>query len=64
MVGLFSYVGAATQDWVSGLLIESGKTIENGVTSYNFDSAFYFWIAAAILSLIMAMTVFNVKSQA
>lgn len=64
VVGLFSYIGAATQDWVSGLLINMGKTVENGVASYNFNYAFYFWIGAAVLSLAMAMTFWDVKSKA
>lgn len=64
VVGLFSYVGAATQDWVSGMLIESGKTIVDGQTIYNFDYAFYFWIAAGFLSLIFATSVWNVQAKA
>jgi len=64
VVGLFSYMGAATQEWVSGLLIEMGKTVEHGVTSYDFSYAFYFWIAAAVLSLVAALSVWNVKSKA
>ncbi len=64
VVGLFSYVGAATQDWVSGMLIDSGKSVVNGTTTYNFDYAFYFWISAACLSLIFAISVWNVKSKA
>ena len=64
VVGLFSYVGAATQDWVSGLLINMGKTVVDGKATYNFDYAFYFWISAAVLSLIAALTVWDVKSKA
>jgi OPA family sugar phosphate sensor protein UhpC-like MFS transporter len=63
IIGLFSYIGAATQDWISGLLISSGKTIIDGKAIYNFDYAFYFWIGASILSLILATTVWNVKPK-
>jgi OPA family sugar phosphate sensor protein UhpC-like MFS transporter len=63
VIGLFSYMGAATQDWISGLLISSGKTIVDGEAVYNFDYAFYFWIGASILSLILAITVWNVKAH-
>jgi OPA family sugar phosphate sensor protein UhpC-like MFS transporter len=56
-------MGAATQDWISGLLISSGKTIVDGKAVYNFDNAFYFWIGASILSLILAITVWNVKAH-
>ncbi len=63
VIGLFSYFGAATQDWISGYLISSGKTMVDGKAIYNFDQAFYFWIGASILSLILAATVWNVKPR-
>lgn len=63
VIGLFSYIGAATQDWISGYLIEAGKTVIDGKAFYNFDRAFYFWIGASILSLFLALTVWNVKAQ-
>jgi OPA family sugar phosphate sensor protein UhpC-like MFS transporter len=61
IIGLFSYMGAATQDWISGNLIEAGKTVVNGQETYNFDQAFIFWIGASILSMILAATVWNAK---
>ena len=63
IIGLFSYMGAATQDWISGYLISAGETVVDGKTLYNFDMAFYFWIAASVLSLILALTVWNVKAK-
>jgi OPA family sugar phosphate sensor protein UhpC-like MFS transporter len=63
VIGLFSYIGAATQDWISGFLIDSGKTIIDGVDTYNFDRAFHFWIGASIISMILALTVWNVKPR-
>lgn len=63
IIGLFSYFGAATQDWISGYLIDSSKTIIDGKETYNFDNAFYFWIGAAILSMILACTVWNIKPR-
>ncbi len=63
VIGLFSYLGAATQDWISGLLISTGQTIIDGKTVYNFDYAFYFWIGASVLSMILAITVWNVKAH-
>lgn len=61
IIGLFSYLGAASQDWISGVLIEQSKTIENGVTSYQFDNAFFFWIGASVLSLLLALFAWNKK---
>ena len=63
VIGLFSYLGAASQDWISGYLINGSETIIDGKAAYNFDSVFYFWIGAAILSLILALTVWNVKPK-
>lgn len=63
VIGLFSYIGAASQDWISGYLIESGKTVVDGVDKYNFDKAFYFWIGASIISMLLALTVWNVKPR-
>lgn len=63
VVGFFSYIGAATQDWVSGMLIEAGKAEVGGQAVYNFDYAFGFWIAAAVVSALLALTVWNAKPQ-
>ena len=57
IVGMASYVGAGLQDIVSGWLINSGKTVTDGVTSYDFDTAIVFWIAASALSFILALFV-------
>ena len=63
IVGMASYVGAGLQDIVSGWLINSGKTVTDGVTSYDFDTAIVFWIAASALSFILALFV-SKKSHA
>ena len=61
IVGLASYVGAGLQDIVSGWLINSGKTVTDGVTTYDFDTAIVFWIAASALSFILALCVTKKK---
>ena len=63
IVGIFSYLGAATQDWISGLLIDSGKTTVNGIDSYNFDVPFIFWIGAAVVALLIPLTLWKTKPQ-
>ena len=57
IVGMVSYVGAGLQDIVSGWLINSGKTVTDGVTTYDFDTAIVFWIAASALSFILSLFV-------
>ena len=63
VVGVASYLGAALQDILSGVLIEDAKTIINGQAVYNFDVVGYLWIGASILSMLLAALVWNVKSQ-
>lgn len=63
LIGFFSYFGAATQDWLSGFLIEAGKVATGGQVTYNFDYAFGFWIGASVLSCLLALTVWNVKPK-
>lgn len=61
MIGLLSYGGASLQEKVSGFLINSHKTVVNGKTVYDFSAAADFWVAAAILSFILAACVWNAK---
>jgi OPA family sugar phosphate sensor protein UhpC-like MFS transporter len=63
MIGLFSYGAASAQDLIIGSLIESNKTVVEGITTYNFTPAVMFWIGASILSIIFAATVWNVKHK-
>ncbi|MBN2013533.1 MFS transporter [candidate division KSB1 bacterium] len=60
-IGVFSYIGAGVQDQISGYLIEHGTTIVGGVRHYNFDTVILFWIGASIVSLVLAVTLWNVK---
>lgn len=62
IVGLASYLGAGLQDIVSGQLIENGKTVVNGETIYNFDAVGILWIGSAVVSLVLATFVWNVRS--
>lgn len=63
LVGMFSYIGAAIQDWVSGSLIEVGKMTVNGQTVHDFDNAFYIWLGAAILAVVLASVLWNVRAK-
>ena len=63
IIGLFSYLGAASQDWISGVLIENTKVVVGDETTYSFDTAFYFWISASIVSLILALFAWNKKPR-
>ncbi len=63
VVGIASYIGAAIQDFVSGLMIGSGRTDASSGTVYDFSGITIFWISAAILSVICVLTVWNAKAK-
>jgi OPA family sugar phosphate sensor protein UhpC-like MFS transporter len=59
VVGIASYIGAAVQDFVSGLTIESGKTAGAAADAavYDFSVVSWFWFGAAILSVVFTLIV-------
>lgn len=61
MVGIFSYMGAAIQENVSGRLIQAGMTTVGGVRTYDFGPAILFWVGASVVSLLLATSLWNVK---
>jgi len=63
LVGMFSYLGAAIQDVLSGYFINTSKTVVGGTVLYNFDNAFYCWIGASILSMVLASSLWNAKPR-
>jgi OPA family sugar phosphate sensor protein UhpC-like MFS transporter len=63
MIGVFSYLGAAIQEQVSGALIERGTTMVAGVRHYDFGPAILFWIGASVASLLLASTLWRVRLQ-
>lgn len=58
VVGIASYIGAAVQDVISGFTIQSGKVAAGGAAaSYDFSAVAWFWIGAAILSVVCTLLV-------
>lgn len=60
-IGVFSYIGAAMQENISGALIESGMQVVDGVRSYDFDAAIWFWIGSSMVSMLLASTLWRVR---
>jgi OPA family sugar phosphate sensor protein UhpC-like MFS transporter len=58
---VFSYLGAAVQEQISGLLIERGTTIVDGVRHYDFGPAILFWMGASVVSLALASSLWRAK---
>ena len=62
-IGVFSYLAAAVQENVSGLLIDRGVTIVNGVRHYDFSGAIAFWLACTVLSALLAASLWRVRTE-
>ena len=62
-IGVFSYIGAAMQDQISGHLIESGITMIDGVRHYDFTTVIWFWIGSSVLSFILATSLWRVRMR-
>ncbi|HEX2140478.1 MAG TPA: MFS transporter [Woeseiaceae bacterium] len=60
-IGVFSYIGAGIQENVSGYLIQQGMTMAGGERVYDFTSAIWFWMGAAVVSMLLAATLWRVQ---
>ena len=64
VIGLLAYGGAALQDIVNGLLMDSAKVVVDGVTTYHFETITNFWIASvAIMTLLIVPTLWAKKHE-
>ncbi|MGD9597215.1 MAG: MFS transporter [Steroidobacteraceae bacterium] len=64
LIGIFSYVGAAIQENVSGHLIERGMSFTpDGVRHYDFGPVTWFWLGSSIVSMLLAATLWRVRLQ-
>ena len=61
LVGIFSYLGAGTQDIISAGLISARVEIVEGVKIYDFDTVIVYWIGTSVVSMILAATLWNTK---
>ncbi|WP_217540591.1 MFS transporter [Vibrio metschnikovii] len=59
LIGLCSYIAASAQELISASLITITEI--DGVKHYDFGHAQYFWLAAGIVSVLLALTVWNAK---
>jgi MFS transporter, OPA family, sugar phosphate sensor protein UhpC len=61
LIGVFSYLGAAIQEQVSGALIDQGLRVVDGVRHYDFGPAVLFWMGASVASLTLAAGLWRTK---
>jgi OPA family sugar phosphate sensor protein UhpC-like MFS transporter len=62
-IGVFSYIGAALQDQISGHLIERGVTMIEGVRHYDFTTVIWFWVGSSVVSFILATSLWRVRMR-
>lgn len=63
LIGIASYIGAGLQELISGFLISDRKIVVNGLATYDFSIARYFWCAATVHSVIFALFVWKAKTK-
>ena len=61
LVGIFSYLGAGTQDIISAGLISARVEIVEGVKIYDLDTVILYWTGISVVSMILAATLWNTK---
>ena len=63
LVGVASYVGAGTQDVLSGWLIGRGRLSGAGLPAYDFTSVRACWLAAALASVALTLLAWRMQRR-
>ncbi len=61
VIGIFSYIGAALQEHVSGALIERGMQMVGDVRHYDFGPVIWFWIGSSVVSMVLAASLWRTR---
>ena len=61
-VGIFSYIGAAIQEQVSGLLIQRGLHVVGTTKVYDFGPVAWFWLGSSLASALLAATLWRIHA--
>ena len=61
LIGIASYIGAGIQELISGFLIGDTKIIVDNVITYDFSVARYFWLSAAMVSVLIALPLWKAQ---
>ncbi|HEY3487095.1 MAG TPA: MFS transporter [Gammaproteobacteria bacterium] len=70
-IGIFSYLGAGLQDYISGRLISDSEIKFNFSVSgqdmtvyfYDYTQPIYFWVGASVASVLLALSLWKVKAS-
>lgn len=70
-IGIFSYIGAGMQDYISGKLIQQSEVVFQfasatggySVALYDYEKPIVFWVGASVLSIFLAATLWRVNAS-
>jgi OPA family sugar phosphate sensor protein UhpC-like MFS transporter len=61
VIGVFSYLGAAIQEQVSGILIDRNMVESGQDRIYDFGPVIWFWIGSSVVSMVLAASLWRTK---
>jgi OPA family sugar phosphate sensor protein UhpC-like MFS transporter len=61
VIGVFSYIGAAIQEQVSGILIDRNMVMSGQDRTYDFGPVIWFWIGSSVVSMVLAASLWRTK---
>ncbi|HET8900239.1 MAG TPA: MFS transporter, partial [Rhodanobacteraceae bacterium] len=61
VIGIFSYLGAGVEEQISGKLIDAGMHLVGTDRVYDFGPAISFWIGAAVVSMLLSLTLWRTR---
>ena len=61
VIGVFSYIGAAIQEQVSGLIIDSNMVVTGSDRVYDFGPVIWFWIGSSVVSMLLAASLWRTR---
>lgn len=61
VIGIFSYIGAGVQEYISGKLIQQGMVVVGDARTYDFGPVILFWVGASVLSMLLAASLWRTK---
>lgn len=62
VMGIVSYIGAGLQEQVSGWLIGRGSHMVDGAMVYDFTIPRLFWVGMAVVSMVLAASLWKVRA--
>jgi MFS transporter, OPA family, sugar phosphate sensor protein UhpC len=61
VIGVFSYIGAAIQENISGIMIDQNSHMVGADRVYDFGPVIWFWLGSSIISMLLAATLWRAK---